>query len=97
MPKEFVIRNAEQYADTLARTHTPVGRTVYGALWQAVRDIARVACMPADKAHVAPGGDGETWYVYRSEEDAEGDDGSNALAIIATKESFDREQVGDEE
>lgn len=97
MPKEFVICHAGQYADILARTHTPIGTTVYGSLEQAVRDIALVALVPEDEAHAAPGGDGETWYVYRNEEDAEGDDGSNALAIIATKESFDREQAGDEE
>lgn len=94
---QFIIWNAGQYADILARTHTPIGSTVYRHLWQAVRDLARVARVPEDEAYAAPGGDGETWYVYRSEDDADGDDGSGALAIIATKESYDREQGAVEE
>lgn len=89
---ELIIRNAGQYESTLAATGTPIRTTTYGKRWQAVRDLARVAGVPEDEMSVAAGGEGDTWYVYRSEEDRDNDpDGSRAMAIIATKASYERE------
>jgi hypothetical protein len=92
---EYIIRNAGQYESTLASTGTPIRTTTYGKRWQAVRDLARVVAVKEDEMPVADGGEGETWYVYRSEEDRDNDpDGSRALAIIATKASYEREVEG---
>lgn len=89
---ELIIRNAGQYESTLAATGTPIRTTTYGKRWQAVRDLARVAGVPEDEMSVAAGGEGDTWYVYASEEDRDNDaDGSRAVAIIVTRESYERE------
>jgi hypothetical protein len=90
--KSYVIRNAGQYESTLGACGSPIRTTEYRSVREAARDVARVACLDADALSiVGPCGEAD-WYVYPDAEARDDDaDGSRALAIIVTSESYERE------
>lgn len=89
--KSYVIRNAGQFESTLGACGSPIRTTEYRSVKEAAADVAKVARLGDGEMHVAgPCGDAD-WYVYANEEDADADDGSGALAIIVSKESYERE------
>ena len=90
--KSYVIRNAGQHESTLGACGSPIRTTEYRSVREAAADVAKVARFDAASMSIAgPCGEAD-WYVYATEEDRDNDaDGSRAVAIIVTRESYERE------
>ena len=67
-----------------------LGGDTYATVEGALMDLARV--MPGSTRAIfrelvaVEGSSGFEWYVYRNAEDADGDDGSGAIAVITERE-----------